>query len=473
MRDLFTVASFTIKEMVKKKSFIVSNIIFLVIILVGTNVPRLLESLNGKSEGKKVLIVDSKNVFEGSLDSLKTEDSIYDLSITNDSYDKDKIKSVLENGDYEEVIVLDVDNQKIIFDDYQEEASLTSVPADDLMSSITNIYYGINLSKIGLSEEQLDKLNITSELNNIYIKENNSGNSIFAMMMFSIVLFYAVFFCASQVSASVTTEKTSKIIESLTTSTSPKYIVLGKTLGVGVVGLSAEEIEEMGKRGQSIPKVSRRDLPIVLAEKSWGATTVATTMILAAKAGVEFFVTGGIGGVHRGAQETFDISADLEELGRTNVTVICAGAKAILDLKLTMEVLETKGVPVLGYQTENLPAFYSRDNGMGLKVDYALKNAEDAAKIVKAKRELGLNGGVLVTNPIPEEYAMPTDVINKAISEALAEMDAKGIHGKECTPFLLAKIAEITEGKSLDSNIRLVFNNAAVGCEIAKEYCKL
>ena len=237
MRDLFTVASFTIKEMVKKKSFIVSNIIFLVIILVGTNVPRLLESLNGKSEGKKVLIVDSKNVFEGSLDSLKTEDSIYDLSITNDSYDKDKIKSVLENGDYEEVIVLDVDNQKIIFDDYQEEASLTSVPADDLMSSITNIYYGINLSKIGLSEEQLNRLNITSELNNIYIKENNSGNSIFAMMMFSIVLFYAVFFCASQVSASVTTEKTSKIIESLTTSTSPKYIVLGKTLGVGVVGL--------------------------------------------------------------------------------------------------------------------------------------------------------------------------------------------------------------------------------------------
>ena len=153
MRDLFTVASFTIKEMVKKKSFIVSNIIFLVIILVGTNVPRLLESLNGKSEGKKVLIVDSKNVFEGSLETLNTEDSIYDLSITNDSYDKDKIKSVLENGDYEEVIVLDVDNQKIIFDDYQEEASLTSVPADDLMSSITNIYYGINLSKIDLSED--------------------------------------------------------------------------------------------------------------------------------------------------------------------------------------------------------------------------------------------------------------------------------------------------------------------------------
>lgn len=237
MRDLFTVASFTIKEMVKKKSFIISNIIFLIIILVGTNVPRLLESLNGQSEGKKVLIVDTKNIFEGKLESLKTDDSIYDLTITNDDYDKEKIKALLENGDYEEVITLDVDKQNIIFNDYQEEASLTSVSAEDLMTSITNIYYVINLSKIGLSEEQLSKITITSELNNIYMKENNSGNSIFAMMMFSIVLFYAVFFCASQVSASVTTEKTSKIIESLTTSTSPKYIVLGKTLGVGVVGL--------------------------------------------------------------------------------------------------------------------------------------------------------------------------------------------------------------------------------------------
>lgn len=237
MRDLFTVASFTIKEMVKKKSFIVSNIIFLVIILVGTNVPRLLESLNGKNDGKKVLIVDNNNTFEGKLESLKTDDSIYDLTITNDNYDKDKIKTILENGDYEEVIVLDVNNQKIIFNDYQEDDSLTNMPADDLMTLITNIYYNINLTKIGLSEEELNKINITSEINNIYIKENNSGNSILAMMMFSIVLFYAVFFCASQVSSSVTTEKTSKIIESLTTSTSPKYIVLGKTLGVGIVGL--------------------------------------------------------------------------------------------------------------------------------------------------------------------------------------------------------------------------------------------
>ncbi|MCH4013321.1 MAG: pseudouridine-5'-phosphate glycosidase [Solobacterium sp.] len=243
--------------------------------------------------------------------------------------------------------------------------------------------------------------------------------------------------------------------------------------GVGVVGLNKEEIEEMGKRGHSIPKVSRRDLPIVMAEKSWGATTVATTMILASKAGVEFFVTGGIGGVHRGAQETFDISADLEELQNTNVTVICAGAKAILDLRLTMEVLETKGVPVLGYQTEDLPAFYCRKNSDGLKVDYAVKDPEDAARIVKAKRDLGLTGGILITNPIPEEYAMDNAVIDKVIADAIKEMDEKGIHGKECTPFLLAKVAEITGGNSLNANIHLVFNNAAVGSEIAKAYSKL
>lgn len=237
MHDLLTVASFTIKEMVKKKSFIISNIIFFIIIVTLTNVPRVIELLNGQSEGKKVLIVDTKNIFEGKLESLKEEKNIYDLTITNEYYNKEKIKVLLENGDYEEVITLDLDNQNIIFNDYQEEASLTSVSAEDLMTSITNIYYAINLSKIGLTEEQLNKLNITTKINNIYIKENNSGNSIFAMMMFSIVLFYAVFFCASQVSASVTTEKTSKIIESLTTSTSPKYIVLGKTLGVGIVGL--------------------------------------------------------------------------------------------------------------------------------------------------------------------------------------------------------------------------------------------
>ncbi len=241
--------------------------------------------------------------------------------------------------------------------------------------------------------------------------------------------------------------------------------------GVGVVGMTPEEIEEFGKRGHDIAKVSRRDLPIILAEKEWGATTVATTMILAAKAGIEFFVTGGIGGVHRGAETTMDISADLDELGRTNVTVICAGAKAILDLPLTLEVLETKGVPVLGYQTAELPAFYTRTSG--LKLDYKLKDAADAAGIIKAKREFGLDGGVLITNPIPEEYSMDPEAINVVIEGALKEMDAQGIKGKDCTPFLLAKVAEVTGGKSLEANIQLVFNNAAVGTEIAKEYCKL
>lgn len=241
--------------------------------------------------------------------------------------------------------------------------------------------------------------------------------------------------------------------------------------GVGVVGLSKDEIEEMGKRGHAIPKVSRRDLPVIFAEKSWGATTVATTMILAADAGVEFFVTGGIGGVHRGAEDTFDISADLEELARTDVTVICAGAKAILDLPKTLEVLETKGVPVLGFQTDELPAFYTRTSG--LKVDYAIKDYEDAARIVKAKRDFELHGGVLITNPIPEEYSYDPEEIGKAIEDAIAEMNEKGIKGKECTPFLLARISEMTGGRSLEANIRLVFNNAAVGTEIACAYSKL
>ena len=241
--------------------------------------------------------------------------------------------------------------------------------------------------------------------------------------------------------------------------------------GEGVVGLSEAEIEELGRRGSGVPKVSRRDLPVVMAEGSWGATTVATTMILAAKAGVEFFVTGGIGGVHRGAENTFDVSADLEELGRTNVTVICAGAKAILDLPKTHEVPETKGVPVLGFGTEELPAFYTRTSG--LSVDRRVDDAEEVARIVRAKRELGLDGGVLVANPIPEQWSMEPGVINAAIEEALAEMDAAGVHGKECTPFLLAKVKEITGGDSLDANIQLVYNNARVGAAIARAYAGL
>ncbi len=239
--------------------------------------------------------------------------------------------------------------------------------------------------------------------------------------------------------------------------------------GIGVVGMTEEEISEFGRRGMSIPKVSRRDLPVVMATGSWGATTVATTMIIAAAGGVEFFVTGGIGGVHRGAEKTFDISADLEELARTDVTVICAGAKAILDLEKTLEVLETKGVPVLGYGTDELPAFYTRTSG--LKVDHRIDTPEEAAAIVKAKRDFGLSGGVLITNPIPEDMSMDPEKIGKVIEEAIAEMDRKGIKGKECTPFLLAKVAEITGGDSLAANIQLVFNNAAVGTEIAKAYC--
>ena len=241
--------------------------------------------------------------------------------------------------------------------------------------------------------------------------------------------------------------------------------------GVGVVGMTPEEIEEFGKRGMAIPKVSRRDLPVIAAKRSWGATTVATTMIFAHMAGVKFFVTGGIGGVHRGAESTFDVSADLEELGRTAVTVICAGAKAILDLPKTLEVLETKGVPVLGFQTQELPAFYTRTSG--LKIDYAIQDYEDGAAIVKAKEELGLSGGILITNPIPEEYSLPAEQIDAVIEQAIKEMDEKGIKGKECTPFLLARIAEITGGESLASNIQLVFNNAAVGTELAKAYCAL
>ncbi|MBW9212808.1 MULTISPECIES: pseudouridine-5'-phosphate glycosidase [Terrabacteria group] len=264
--------------------------------------------------------------------------------------------------------------------------------------------------------------------------------------------------------------KTALEVEKIIRENSCIPATVGIIEGEPVVGMSAEEIEEFGKRGLSIPKVSRRDIPTIVANKDWGASTVATTMIFAAMAGVEFFVTGGIGGVHRGAELTFDVSADLEELGNTNVTVICAGAKAILDLPKTLEVLETKGVPVFGYQTEELPAFYTRTSG--LKVDHALKDASEAASIIHAKRELGLKGGVLITNPIPEEYSMDSKAINKVIDQAIAEMDEKGVHGKEATPFLLAKVAELTDGESLNSNIQLVFNNAKVGCAIAKEYYK-
>lgn len=245
---------------------------------------------------------------------------------------------------------------------------------------------------------------------------------------------------------------------------------IGVINGEPVVGMNKDEIEQFGKRNDVI-KVSRRDLPIAYANKLWAATTVAATMIIANDAGIEVFVTGGIGGVHRGAQETMDISADLQELAKTNVTVICAGAKSILDLPLTLEYLETMGVPVLGYKTKELPAFYTAHSG--LNVDYQINSALEAAKIIKAKRDNHLHGGVLITNPIPSEYAMDKDVIDQAIEKALLEANKLGIKGKETTPFLLKTIVELTGGDSLESNIRLIINNAKVGAEIAKEYAKL
>ena len=240
--------------------------------------------------------------------------------------------------------------------------------------------------------------------------------------------------------------------------------------GVAIVGMTPEEIEEFGKR-KGIAKVSRRDVPVILAKKEWGATTVATTMLFASMANIEVFVTGGIGGGHRGAPTTFEISADLQELANTNVTVVCAGAKAILDLGLTLEYLETFGVPVLGYKTENLPAFYTRTSEF--KVDYKMNSAKEIAEVIKVKRDMDLNGGVLVTNPIPEEYSMEPNMINSVIEKAIIEMEKDNIHGKDSTPYLLSKVKEMTGGDSLDANIQLVFNNARLGSEIAKKYCEL
>ena len=234
-------------------------------------------------------------------------------------------------------------------------------------------------------------------------------------------------------------------------------------------GLSPDEIEYLGKAGPKVAKASRRDLAAIVARGADGATTVTTTMIIAHMAGIKVFATGGIGGVHRGAEVTMDISADLEELGSTPVMVVCAGAKSILDLGLTLEYLETKGVPVIGYGTDELPAFYTRRSGFG--VDYRVDSPEELATMFKAHLALGMKGGMLVTNPIPEEYAMDKAVIDAAIEQALSDAKAAGIHGKETTPFLLAKVVELTGGDSLESNIRLVLNNATVAAKTAVEMC--
>lgn len=232
-------------------------------------------------------------------------------------------------------------------------------------------------------------------------------------------------------------------------------------------GLTEDEIDTLAKAGQSVAKCSRRDLPFVVARGEHGATTVAATMIIADMAGIRVFATGGIGGVHRGAQQSFDISADLQELAHTSVAVVCAGAKSILDLGLTREYLETQGVPVLGYQTDSLPAFYTRTSEHS--VDYRLDSDTEIAAFLNAKWGMKLNGGVVIANPIPEAYAMDPAKIQQAIEQALAESVEQGISGKESTPFLLARVAELTGGDSLASNIQLVFNNARLAAGIARE----
>lgn len=235
-------------------------------------------------------------------------------------------------------------------------------------------------------------------------------------------------------------------------------------------GLTNEEIDYMGKT-KGIAKVSRRDIPFIVSNKKDGATTVASTMIIAAMAGIKVFATGGIGGVHRGAETTMDISADLEELAMTNVAVVCAGAKSILDIGLTLEYLETKGVPVLGYKTDELPAFYTIKSGY--KVDFNMDSPKSIADLIHTKWSLSLDGGVLITNPIPEEFSMDEALIEKVISDAVIEASKLGVKGKETTPFLLSKIKEITKGDSLDSNIQLVYNNARLAAEVAVELTKL
>jgi pseudouridine-5'-phosphate glycosidase len=237
------------------------------------------------------------------------------------------------------------------------------------------------------------------------------------------------------------------------------------------VGLSDEEIDFLGKEGAKIQKTSRRDIAYNVSNKINGATTVSATMYIASLAGIRIFATGGIGGVHRGAELTMDISADLEELAMTDVAVISAGAKSILDLGLTLEYLETKGVPVIGYKSDVLPAFYCAESDY--KVNFRMDTPEIVAHFLKTKYDLGLKGGVLIANPIPIQFSMDKKVIDKAIEEAILEMNTLNIKGKETTPYLLQKIASITEGKSLESNISLVYNNCKLGAQISAELTKL
>ena len=231
-------------------------------------------------------------------------------------------------------------------------------------------------------------------------------------------------------------------------------------------GLTDEQLEYLGKTGMAVTKASRRDLAVIAAKGGDGALTVAGTMIVAAMAGIKVFATGGIGGVHRGATETMDISADLEELGRTNVAVVCTGAKSILDIGLTLEYLETKGVPVIGFGTEEMPAFYTRSSGF--KVDYRMDTPEEIAAAVGMKNRLGIAGGTLIVNPVPEEYSMDKEKIDRVIEAAVKKAESLGIKGKNITPFLLAEIKEVTGGESLSTNIALVYNNVRLAAAVAK-----
>lgn len=260
--------------------------------------------------------------------------------------------------------------------------------------------------------------------------------------------------------------ETARIVEQTVRDNGAIPATIGIIDGKLIAGLNQDQIKFIGKNSAIVTKTSRRDLPFIIARKGHGTTTVAATMIIAQMAGIKIFATGGIGGVHRGAETSMDISADLQELAKTNVSVVCAGAKAILDLKLTLEYLETHGVPVIGYQSKNFPAFYSRESG--IELEYFAETPEQIAEILRAKRDLNLQGACLVTNPIPEAYEMEFSEVNKAIEIAVRECEEKKITGKKISPYLLNRIKQLTAGKSLEANIKLVLNNAKLAAQIAK-----
>ena len=263
--------------------------------------------------------------------------------------------------------------------------------------------------------------------------------------------------------------ETARLVEKTVLENGAVPATIGIIDGEVVIGMTDEEIEEFGKR-KGVAKVSKRDLPVVLAKKMWGATTVSATMLCAEKAGIPLFVTGGIGGVHRGAEKTFDISRDLKELGECDVAVVCSGAKAILDIPKTLEYLETEGVTVLSNKAPTFANFYSVSSSD--PVDYAFSSPEEAAAIIAAKKAFGLRGGILISNPVPEEYALPHEYIDSIVDQAVKEAEEQGIHGKDSTPFLLKRIVELSGGKSLDANIHLVVNNAILGAKIAVALAK-